>query len=149
MLEADGGRAVQEEPSHQYPIACCCHVTDGSRGQSDMEVQVKQRYTTQMAPTDIQWHLVSVEGEHAVDVSTVWWAACFSSGCSDSGSSLLVQFYEQAHIHCSSLVVIADDKLFYSWESSTIKKCCALYTIVSTEAYVEGLSWAHFILLQL
>ena len=30
--EADvGSMAVEAEPSHQYPIACCC-VTDGSRG---------------------------------------------------------------------------------------------------------------------
>ena len=31
--EADiGGTAVEVEPSHQYPITCCCCVTDGSRG---------------------------------------------------------------------------------------------------------------------
>ena len=27
-----GGTAVAVEPSHQYPIACRCCVTDGSRG---------------------------------------------------------------------------------------------------------------------
>jgi len=27
-----GGMAVEVEPSHQYPITCCCCVTDGSRG---------------------------------------------------------------------------------------------------------------------
>jgi len=31
MSEVDG-MAVQVEPFHQYPIACCCCVTDGSRG---------------------------------------------------------------------------------------------------------------------
>ena len=31
--EADGGgMTVEVEPSHQYSITCCCHVTDGSRG---------------------------------------------------------------------------------------------------------------------
>ena len=33
MSEANGGGVVAEgEPSHQYSIICCCHVTDGSRG---------------------------------------------------------------------------------------------------------------------
>ena len=32
-VEADGGgTAVEVKPSHQYSIAFCCHVTDGSRG---------------------------------------------------------------------------------------------------------------------
>ena len=32
-LEADvGGVAVEAGPSHQYSVAFCCHVTDGSRG---------------------------------------------------------------------------------------------------------------------
>jgi len=32
-LEVDtGGMAVENEPSHQYPITLCCCVTDGSRG---------------------------------------------------------------------------------------------------------------------
>jgi len=26
-----GGLVGKVEPSHQYPIPCCCHVTDGSR----------------------------------------------------------------------------------------------------------------------
>ena len=33
MSEADvGGMAVNAEPSHQYPVTCCCCVMDGSRG---------------------------------------------------------------------------------------------------------------------
>ena len=32
MSEADvGGMAVEVEPSHQYSITFCCHITDGSR----------------------------------------------------------------------------------------------------------------------
>ena len=48
MSEADGGMAIEVEPSQQYSVTCCCHVTDGSRGASgrmaaDMEMRVKQR----------------------------------------------------------------------------------------------------------
>jgi len=33
MSEADiVGMAVEVEPSHQYPIVCCCCVADGNRG---------------------------------------------------------------------------------------------------------------------
>ena len=33
VAQADvGGMAVEVEPSRQYPIACCCRATDGSRG---------------------------------------------------------------------------------------------------------------------
>jgi len=31
MSEADGGMAVEVEPSLQYSVTCCCCVTDGSR----------------------------------------------------------------------------------------------------------------------
>ena len=32
MSEVDvGGMAVEVDPSHQYSVTCCCHVTDGSR----------------------------------------------------------------------------------------------------------------------
>ena len=40
-----GGVTVGVEPSHQYPVMICCHVTDGSREVvSDMEVCLKQRF---------------------------------------------------------------------------------------------------------
>jgi len=33
ISEADvGGIAVEVDPSHQYSVKSCCHVTDGSRG---------------------------------------------------------------------------------------------------------------------
>ena len=33
MSEVDVDSMFTEtEPSHQHPIPCCCHVTDGSRG---------------------------------------------------------------------------------------------------------------------
>ena len=31
--EADAsGMAVEVEPSHQYSVTCCCHITDDSKG---------------------------------------------------------------------------------------------------------------------
>jgi len=62
------GMAVEAEPSHQYPVVCCC-VTDGSRGHCgttvpDMEMHVKQRcvieflHAEQMALTDTHQHLL-------------------------------------------------------------------------------------------
>ena len=40
-----GGVTVGVEPSHQYPVMICCHVTDGSREVvSDMEACLKQRF---------------------------------------------------------------------------------------------------------
>jgi len=56
--------AVESEPSQQYSVPFCCHVTGGSNRQSDsmasdMEVRMKQRCVTEffhvekMAPIDI------------------------------------------------------------------------------------------------
>ena len=60
-----GSMAVETEPSHQYSIIFCCHVADGSRGQSDkmasdMEECMKQRcgfaflHVEKIVPVDIQ-----------------------------------------------------------------------------------------------
>lgn len=48
----DGGIAVDAEPSCQYSVTFCCHVTDGREGQpdkmtSDMEVYMKQKRVTE------------------------------------------------------------------------------------------------------
>ena len=46
-----------------------------------------------VVPIGIHWHLLTVDGDQAVDVSTVWqWVVRFSSGDGDSGSLLLEQF---------------------------------------------------------
>jgi len=75
--EADvGGMAVDAEPSQQYPVTCCCCVTDGT---CDMEVHLKQRCVTELllveekAPTDIHRHLLNVYEDQTVVVSTVSW----------------------------------------------------------------------------
>jgi len=89
-----GGMAVKLEPSHQYPIPCCC-VTDGSRGAvwqngirhgSVNEVKGWHwiLHVEKIAPTDIHRHLLEVSGEQPVDVSRVrQWVVCFSRGNSD------------------------------------------------------------------
>ena len=46
--EGDVGGMAEVEPSRLYPIAFCCHMIDGSRGQSDrmksdVEMHMKQR----------------------------------------------------------------------------------------------------------
>ena len=63
-----GGMAVEVEPSHQYPITCCCYVTDGSRGAIWQKgiwhgsVCMEQRCGTKFlhaektVPIDIHWH---------------------------------------------------------------------------------------------
>ena len=89
MSEEDvGGMAVEAEPSHQYPITCCCCVTDGSRGavwqngvwHRSMD-EAKVCHVEKMAPIDIHWHLLNVDGDKPVDVSTVRQRmVCFSSG---------------------------------------------------------------------
>lgn len=48
MLEVDvGGMAVGIEPFHQYSVTCFYNETDGRKGQSDMEVWMKQRCVTE------------------------------------------------------------------------------------------------------
>ena len=72
MSEVDvGDMTVEVEPSHQYSITFCCHVTDGSREavsqNSDMDMSMEQRcgieflYVEKMAPTDIHWHLLNLQ----------------------------------------------------------------------------------------
>ena len=74
MLEVDvGGMAVEIEPSHQYPVPCCCRVTDGSRGSvwqnGDWHESVYEAKLCHWdAPwgkngTDILWHLLNIYGD--------------------------------------------------------------------------------------
>ena len=99
-----GGMAVEFEPSHQYPITFCCCVTDRSRREvwqngiwhgSELwskGVTMNSSMQKKIAPTDIYQCLLNIYGDQTVNVSTVkQWVLLFSSGNSDSGSSLLVQ----------------------------------------------------------
>ena len=100
-----GGMAVEVEPSHQYFITFCCCETDGSRGAvwhngvwhgSAYEANLSN-WIYPCGKSYTHWHsstLAYVYGDQTVDVSTVGqWVACFSSGDSNSGSSLLVQLF--------------------------------------------------------
>ena len=65
---------------------------------SDTEACIMQRYGSEllhaerMASIDIGGHLLNVNGDQTVDVSTVrQWVVCFSSSNSDSVSAPLVQ----------------------------------------------------------
>jgi len=63
--EADiDGIAVKLEPSHQYSITSCCHVTDGSRGAvwqnaSEMEECMEQRCVTELLLVEKKQHPVT------------------------------------------------------------------------------------------
>ena len=58
--------------------------------QSMLELGVVNKKT---APSDIPHHLLSINGDQTMDVSTVrWWVVCFSSGNSDSAPSLVQIF---------------------------------------------------------
>ena len=90
-----GGLAVEVEPSCQYSITFCYHVTDDSRGVvshngiwhgSTSEAKVCHCIPPcrKMAPIDIHWHLVNVSGDQTVSMSTLRrWVVHFSSGDSD------------------------------------------------------------------
>ena len=99
--------ALEVEPSLSFniPLHFLAMWQIAAQGQSDtvvsdMEVCVKQRYGTEflhaeiIAHTDIHWYLLNIYGDQSVDVSAVrWWVVRFSSGDSDSRSSLLVQIF--------------------------------------------------------
>ena len=104
--EADvGGVAVEAEPSHQYSVICCCHLTDGSRG-VDLQngiwffhLHMKQRgaielfHTEKMAPTDTTinscWKFMETKQWMWAQRSGRWYVSGVAT--SDRGSPLLVQ----------------------------------------------------------
>ena len=61
-----GGMALEVEPSHQYPITCCCHATDGSRGAVwhngvwSEGMSLNSSMQEKMAPTDIHQCLLNI-----------------------------------------------------------------------------------------
>jgi len=101
--EADvGGTAREAEPSHQYSIPCCCHVTDGSRGAvwhngvwhgSVYEGKVCH-WIPPYGKNCTHWHSSTLDerdGDRTVAVSAVrQWVVRFSS---DSGALLMVQIF--------------------------------------------------------
>ena len=118
--EADvSGMKVELDPSRQYPVTFCCHVTDGSREVvwyngvwhgSAFEKIVCHWIPScrKMAPTDMHWCLLNICGDQIEDVSTVrWWVVCFSSSGNNvkdkSHSGHRADFYKcsmQVLVHC-------------------------------------------------
>lgn len=101
----------------------------GLTWQCDMEVHMKQRYTTEClhagntAPNNIHWHLLKVYRDQTVDVDRVRWkGGVFQKWqqlqwVTSSGAD----FYEQcmqALVHCwwKVLVTVWKKKVFHSWE---------------------------------
>ena len=110
ISQADvGGMAVQAEPS-QYPIACCCCVTDGSRGavwqsgicHGSMDEAKVCHWIPPCGKNDTHWH--------SSTLTERWWklnsgcehseAVRFTSGTSDWFTSASADFYEQSFVHC-------------------------------------------------
>ena len=99
MSEADvGGTEVEVWPSYQYPITCCCHVTDGSRGAAwqngiwhgSADEAKERHWIPPCAKNGTHWHSTFMETNQWL--STVrQWVMCFSS--SNSDSSLLVKMH--------------------------------------------------------
>jgi len=116
------GMAEEGEPSHQYSILWNYYILwqTAAEGQSDkmasdIEVHMKQRYITGIPPyrnngTQIHQHLLNINGDQRVDVSTVR-QLVFSSGDSNvkdkacSGQPYR-SLWAQDKGSCSSLVKI-------------------------------------------
>jgi len=99
----DCGMAVEAEPSHQHSLACCCCVTDGSRGAvwqnailhgSAYEAKARH-WIPPWRRRCTHWHLSTL-------AESLWRpnsgckhnkavVVCFHSGNSGSGTSLLLQ----------------------------------------------------------
>ena len=86
ISEADvGGIAAGVEPSHQWPVTCCCCSTHGSRGavwqngiRHGSVDRAKGCYWIPpcgktMSPTDIHQCMLNIDGDQTVDVSTMRW----------------------------------------------------------------------------
>ena len=145
ISEADvGGMAVWVEPSHQYSVTCCCHVTDGSRGavwqNSVWHGSMDEAKVCHCIPLhkDIRWTLL--EGNQWM--WTQWGSGwCFSS---DSGewlwtTSTGADVYEhsmQALVqHWWKCIASGGDyaeKVFCSWECALLNSYCFFVSVIST-----------------
>ena len=88
------GIAVEVEPSHQYPVTCCCHVIDDSRGAlwQNTILTWKCRCRKGGELNSSMWKKIAhLWRPISRCVHVKWWVVCFSSGDSDSVSPLLVQ----------------------------------------------------------
>ena len=93
-----GGMAVEVEPSHQYSITYCCHVTDGSRGAAWQNgiwhgsvYEAEGCYWIPLCRK--KWHPLTFIACRTFMETKQWKWAQWGGGDSDSGSSLLVQLF--------------------------------------------------------
>jgi len=150
-----GGMAVEDEPSHQYPITCGCVWQVSAEGQSDkmaseMEAQMKQRCVTPPCVLHVEkngtyWHLSMLSGclwrpnsrcEHSEG-----WAVCFSSGDRNVKARpccgwrcIAVMPWNEEHlnqlIHANWLIVVAKLRKSVLWlKICSIKQCCCALCI--------------------
>jgi len=143
----DGSRGWTFLPTLHYILLPCDRLA--AQGQSDkmasdMEVCRRQRCVTEflhaekMAPIDIQWHLLNVDGDQTVDVSTVrQWVECFSSG--NSGSLAQVQIFMSGA--CRLLFTIGINELLMV--VTTLKKWCF---VAENLLYQMVLLWSSYLL---
>ena len=134
--EVDIHGMADVEPSHQYSTTFCCCVTDSSRGAVWQNgvwhgVWMKERSVTEflhkekIAPTDIYWCLLNVDGNQTVDVSTAsWWVVFFSQQqvtstganccmcCTQNRVQALTHHWQKCRTNGGDYV----EKLFCSWE---------------------------------
>ena len=138
-------------------LTCCCCMRDSSRGAVWHRSVDEAKYGTEllhvkkMVPTDINQHMLNVDGNQPVDVSTVRrWVVHFSSGNSNSGSPLLAQiltrvackFLFTAGKKCTANGVTVLKKGVLSLSLCYIKECyCVLYLLWFPWKETEGITF--------
>jgi len=155
MSGADvGGMVVETEPSHQYPITCCCQLTDGSGGAvwqngSDMEVCMKQRqvteflYVEKMAPIDINQCLLNVSRDQPVAVSMARHGWCISAVTAATVDHILwYRFLWAQHADCcSSLMKIRANGGDYVEEQCFVAENLLYQIVLLCSLYWLYFSW--------
>ena len=130
------GIAVEVEPSSQYHITCCYHVTDSSRGAvwqmvPDMEVPMKQKRGTELLNAE-----KNCTHRHSAMLAECLWRS--NSECEHSEASLLPDFlWVRQAGSCSSLekyianvVNNVEHEFFCSWEFALSNSVITLFVFV-------------------
>ena len=147
--------AVEAEPSHQYPITCCCCVTDGSRGAVwQNAVWHGSLYEAKVC------HWIPPCGKncphwHSLTLAEHWWRS--NSGCEHSETvggafqqwqqwvtSTGADCYEpsmQALVHhwwkCIANGAECVEKLYCGWESSLSNSAIVLIVSVTVSKKIN------------
>jgi len=136
--------AVVVEPSHHYPITCCCCVTDGSRGQSDkmaahVDVHMKQRCVTEFL-------LVEKNGTrwHSLMLAECFWRP--NSGCehSEAVGGVFQQWWQQVTFIGADCYEHSMLALFHHWwkciaNGGYYVELCSLYLLLLLWKLIGGI----------